>query len=60
MEKVQSITGDSGIPVTEIGRIVRRDDGYSLVDSRGRKTLLAPAGWDHFGEIRKGREEKRK
>lgn len=60
VKKVQSVTGESGIPVTEIGRIVRRDDGYSLVDSRGRKTPLTPAGWNHFRETRKGREEKRK
>ncbi len=60
VKKVQSVTGESGVPVTEIGRIVRRDDGYSLVDSRGRKTPLAPAGWNHFRETRKGREEKRK
>jgi len=60
VKKVLSIAADSGIPVTEIGRIVDRVEGYRLVDSRGRKTPLAPAGWDHFRETRKGREEKRK
>jgi thiamine-monophosphate kinase len=60
VKKVQFVAGKSGIPVTEIGRIVRRDDGYSLVDSRGRKTPLSPAGWNHFRAIRKVRKEKRK
>lgn len=48
VQNVQSITGDSGVPITEIGTILGRDDGYRLVDSRGRKTPLTPAGWDHF------------
>jgi thiamine-monophosphate kinase len=56
--KVRSITGDSGVPVTEIGTIVRRNDGYRLVDSRGKKTRLVPAGWDHFRAAWKSRREK--
>jgi thiamine-monophosphate kinase len=56
--KVRSVAGRSGVPVTEIGKIVGRDDGYRLVDSRGRRTPLTPTGWDHFTrkrESRKGR-----
>jgi thiamine-monophosphate kinase len=56
--KVRSAAGRSGVPVTEIGKIVGRDDGYCLVDSRGRRTPLTPTGWDHFTrkrESRKGR-----
>jgi thiamine-monophosphate kinase len=46
--KIRSLSGDSGIPLTEIGRILRRDEGYCLVDSLGRRSPLRPAGWDHF------------
>lgn len=46
--KIRSLPGGSGIPVTEIGRIVKREEGYCLVDSRGKKRPLTPAGWDHF------------
>ncbi len=46
--KIRALPGKTGIPVTEIGRIVGRRAGYSLVDARGRKTPLKPAGWDHF------------
>jgi thiamine-monophosphate kinase len=46
--KIRSLPGGSGIPVTEIGRIVKREEGYCLVDSRGVKRPLTPAGWDHF------------
>jgi thiamine-monophosphate kinase len=53
--KVQSLAGRSGVPVTEIGNIVRRDDGYRLVDSRGRRTPLTPTGWDHFRRTRESR-----
>jgi len=56
--KVRSVAGRSGVPVAEIGKITGRDDGYCLVDSRGRRTPLTPTGWDHFTrkrESRKGR-----
>jgi thiamine-monophosphate kinase len=56
VQKVQSITGPSGVPITEIGKIVGRDDGYCLVDSRGRRTPLTPTGWDHFRRTRESRE----
>ena len=46
--RIRSLPGRSGIPVTEIGRIVKREEGYCLVDSRGKKRPLTPAGWDHF------------
>jgi len=35
--RIRSLPGGSGIPVTEIGRIVTREEGYCLVDSRGRE-----------------------
>ncbi len=59
-EKVRSVVSGTGVAVTEIGTIVPREEGYRLVDSRGRKTPLVPAGWDHFRETRKVREGKRK
>ena len=55
-ETVQSVFGGSGVPVTEIGTIVGRDDGYILVDSRGNRSPLEPAGWDHFRRAEKQRE----
>lgn len=57
---IRSIAGDSGIPITEIGRIVWKDQGYSLIDSRGDKTPLTPSGWDHFRTPREAREGTRK
>lgn len=59
-EKVRSVAGGTGIAVTEIGTIVPREEGYRLVDSRGRKTPLVPAGWDHFRETGNPREGKRR
>jgi thiamine-monophosphate kinase len=50
--KIRSIPGDTGVPVTEIGKIVARREGYRLVDSRGNKTPLRPSGWDHFRDAR--------
>jgi thiamine-monophosphate kinase len=50
--RIRSLSGGSGVPVTEIGRIVKREEGYSLVDSLGKKRPLTPAGWDHFRATR--------
>lgn len=50
--RIRSLPGGSGIPVTEIGRIVARREGYCLVDSLGKKRPLTPAGWDHFRTAR--------
>jgi len=58
-DTVQSVFGESGVPVTEIGTIVERDDGYSLVDSRGNRNPLRPTGWDHFRSTRTEREVER-
>jgi thiamine-monophosphate kinase len=54
---IRSLSRDSGIPITEIGKIVRRKDGYCLVDSQGIRTPLTPAGWDHFRTPGRSRKE---
>lgn len=46
--KIRNLPGGTGVPVTEIGTIVERREGYCLVDPSGRKTPLAAVGWDHF------------
>ena len=46
--KIRALPGNTGVQVTEIGKIVEKRAGYRLVDARGKKTLLRPAGWDHF------------
>lgn len=48
--KIRALPGKTGVPVTEIGRIVDRRDGYCLLDAGGRRTALKPTGWDHFRE----------
>jgi thiamine-monophosphate kinase len=52
-ETVRSEFGDPGVPVTEIGTIVGRDEGYRLVDIRGKSRPLSPAGCDHFRRAKK-------
>ncbi len=56
VRKIRSLSRDPEIPITEIGKIVGRKEGYCLVHSQGTRIPLAPAGWDHFrtpGESRK-------
>ena len=38
----------AGIPITEIGEIVRGRQ-MKLARSGGRMEILQPAGWEHFG-----------
>ncbi len=47
-EEVRSLAEGSDVSITAIGTITERSEGYRLVDSRGNRTALAPAGWDHF------------
>ncbi len=58
--KLRSLPGASGVPITEIGRIVGRNDGYCLVDARGNRAALTPAGWDHFRAARDFRGGRRR
>ena len=45
-----SITKDTGVPITEIGRILPQDFGYYLIDRHGEKSPIQPKGWDHFSK----------
>jgi thiamine-monophosphate kinase len=44
----QLATEIGGVPVTEIGMIVSRSKGISIVRANGVVEPLTPAGWDHF------------
>jgi len=46
--KIKALPGNTGVQVTEIGKIVEKRAGYRLVDACGKKMPLRPAGWDHF------------
>jgi thiamine-monophosphate kinase len=47
-EIFNQITEQTGIPLTEIGRIVTKEEGLYTIDQHERKELLQPKGWDHF------------
>jgi thiamine-monophosphate kinase len=47
-EIFNQITEQTGIPLTEIGRIVTKEAGLYTIDQHERKELLQPKGWDHF------------
>ena len=40
------------LPLTEIGRVVRSRQPVTLVDAKGKKQSLMPAGYDHFAQRR--------
>ena len=47
-EIFNQITEQTGIPLTEIGRIVTKEAGLYTIDQHERIELLQPKGWDHF------------
>ncbi len=42
------LTSETGVPITEIGRILPQNKGYYLIDNQGKRCPLQPKGWDHF------------
>lgn len=54
---LESISQDTAVPITEIGRIVPEQDGYYLIDAHHKRIPLQPRGWDHFQKFgqQKGR-----
>ncbi|UCE06072.1 MAG: thiamine-phosphate kinase [bacterium] len=47
---IDSIAQETGILVTEIGRILPKDAGYCLIELQGKRVPIQPKGWDHFGQ----------
>ena len=47
-ERLDQIAEQSGVVITEIGRIVTKDAGIYTIDQHRIKRQLHPKGWDHF------------
>ncbi len=45
---IHAIAQETGIAITEIGKILTRESGYHLIDLNGRRIPIQPSGWDHF------------
>lgn len=45
---IERIMRESGTPITEIGRILEPEAGYSLIDVDQKRIPIRPQGWDHF------------
>lgn len=45
---VNSIVQSSGVPLTEIGRIVPKEAGMDLISHDRQRLSLHPEGWNHF------------
>lgn len=45
---IDTIAKNSNVSITEIGRILPKQSGYFLSDTKNRYVPLQPAGWDHF------------
>lgn len=52
-KKLERATSD----VTVVGRIVGKGKGISLIRENGERETLRAGGWDHFGEIDKGKRK---
>lgn len=47
---VNSIVQSSGVPLTEIGRMVPKEAGMDLISHDRQRLALHPEGWNHFKE----------
>jgi thiamine-monophosphate kinase len=45
---IHFLSRNSGIAMTEIGKIMTKESGYHLIDLNGRQVPIQPKGWDHF------------
>jgi thiamine-monophosphate kinase len=45
---IHSISNETGIAITEIGKILTIESGYQLIDLQNRRVPIQPKGWDHF------------
>lgn len=45
---IDAITAETGVPITEVGKILPKDAGYFLVDSENNRLKLQTKGWNHF------------
>jgi thiamine-monophosphate kinase len=48
-EAAQDLARRSGVPLTRIGTVLPAAEGRWFRRPDGRRTALAPTGWDHFG-----------
>ena len=46
---IEKIGAKTQIKITEIGRIVSKEEGYSIITAEKQRLRLQPKGWDHFG-----------
>jgi thiamine-monophosphate kinase len=45
---IHLISSETGIAITEIGKILTIESGYKLIDLQNRRVLIQPKGWNHF------------
>lgn len=46
--EIELIARETGVAISEIGRIVSKEMGYYLINSQGNRVAIQPEGWDHF------------
>lgn len=50
LEKLNELSQKLSLPITEIGRIIDKNEGFILVDAHSKRLNLKPKGWDHFAK----------
>lgn len=45
---IHSVAKETGVTITEIGKILTKESGYRLIDLNERRVPIQPTGWDHF------------
>lgn len=52
-DRLEDIFEREGLKITYIGEVVSKDTGISIIDEKGKKKKINPAGYDHFSRQRR-------
>lgn len=46
---IEKIAAEAKVKITEVGRIISKEEGYNIITAENQQLPLHPKGWDHFG-----------
>jgi thiamine-monophosphate kinase len=49
LQIIQKIAAKTRIKISEIGKILSKEEGFNIINGENQRLLLQPKGWDHFG-----------
>lgn len=48
-QTIEKIAARTRIKISEIGKIISKEEGFNIINEENQRLQLQPKGWDHFG-----------